>query len=62
MCQGLDPDKMACKGAPTIPAYVGVTEGEECQACGTAIAWDLVDHPFCGFQTCPHAKDHAERP
>lgn len=23
-----------------------------CDHCGTCVRWDMVDHPFWGFQTC----------
>lgn len=52
-----DPEKMACKGAPTITVHTGSGDMEECQACGDAVAWDLVDHPLFGFKSCAHAKD-----
>lgn len=50
MCQGLDESKMACKGAPTITEPGGTGDMEKCQACGDAVARDLVDHPFFGFR------------
>lgn len=50
MCEGCDPSKMACKGAPTVTIHTGTGDMEKCQACGTAIASDLVDHPFWGFK------------
>lgn len=45
----------ACDGGRTLTATRGGTDFAECVACGTAVRWDLVDHPFWGFQTtCGH--------
>jgi hypothetical protein len=42
-------DRMACLGAPTV--QVRTTEYmERCQACGTEVQYQLVDHPFWGFR------------
>ena len=57
MCTGLDPTKMACKGAPSHTVRTGAGDMEECQACGTRVAQDLIEHPFFGFRAgCDHAK------
>lgn len=41
--------RRACLGAPTIS--VRTTEYmERCQACGTEVQYQLVDHPFWGFR------------
>ena len=57
MCTCTDETKMACKGAPTFTVHTGTGDMEECQACGKAVAWDLVDHPFFGFQHCGLPKE-----
>jgi hypothetical protein len=42
-------NNMACLGAATIP--VRTTEYmERCRACGTEVQYQLVNHPFFGFQ------------
>jgi len=41
----------ACDGGRTID--VPGTAWRECLDCGTRVRWDLVDHPFFGFQHCP---------
>lgn len=47
----------ACKGASTVPDG----DMERCQACGDAVAHDLVNHPFWGFaSSCPHKQGKAE--
>lgn len=57
MCNGMDESKMACKGAPTITRHTGTGDMEECQACGEAVAHDLVDHAFFGFaSSCPRKR------
>lgn len=57
MCQGLDESKMACRGASTRTVHTGTGDMEECRACGSQIAHDLVSHPFLGFQAgCEHAS------
>lgn len=38
----------ACEGGETRTIH-GITDFEECVDCGTAVRWDLVDHPFVGF-------------
>jgi hypothetical protein len=46
----MDESKMACKGALTFTVHTGSGDMEQCRACGTAVAWDLVDHPLFGFK------------
>ena len=57
MCQEQDPSKMACRGAGTVTIRTGSGDMEECRACGTKVAWDLVEHPIFGFEAgCDHAR------
>lgn len=56
-CAGVDrSDEKACEGASTL------TDGdfEECLSCGTRIRWDLVNHPFWGFQNC-HTRRSSQK-
>lgn len=39
----------ACDGGRTLDADHDMLE---CVECGRRIRWDLVDHPFWGFQNC----------
>ncbi|WP_353641361.1 hypothetical protein [Mesorhizobium sp. WSM2239] len=48
----------ACKGGETRCGQTLTEHVEECQACGMAVACDLVDHPFFGFEAdCPKAEE-----
>lgn len=38
----------ACLGAETISTD---NDMEKCVYCGSCVAWDLVDHPFFGFES-----------
>lgn len=40
----------ACEGGDTIPHWHCQGEMHECQHCGTQVQWDMVDHPFWGFE------------
>lgn len=56
MCKEGDAAEMACKGAPARSVHPGTRGMEECRACGTRVAWDLVNHPLFGFKAgCGHA-------
>ncbi|NGO50490.1 hypothetical protein [Allomesorhizobium camelthorni] len=53
-----EPETRACKGGETRCVQTLMSHMEECQACGTAVACDLIDHPFFGFATnCPQAEE-----
>ncbi len=45
----------ACEDGRTLTYVDGSGEFAECVECGTRVRWDLVDHPFWGFQHC-HKK------
>jgi hypothetical protein len=52
-----EPETRACKGGETRCSQTLTGHVEECQACGTAVARDLVDHPFFGFEAgCPQVE------
>jgi len=58
--------KGACEGGDTIPTKMGMEDAEQCPRCGNMVRWDLVDHPFFGFNargSCGEApasrEDHA---
>jgi hypothetical protein len=40
----------ACEGGRVLEAPHDMAE---CAACGRCVRWDLRDHPFWGFHTCP---------
>lgn len=46
----MDENKMACKGADTMPCEMGIESAQECLYCGTKVRDDLVEHPFFGFK------------
>ena len=47
-------ERRACQGEATIEMRHGAETFEECAHCGAAVRWDMVDHPFFGFEnTCP---------
>lgn len=57
MSKGIESTKRACKGARTRTVFTGTGDMERCQACGTLVDWDLVDHPLFGFEAgCDHGK------
>ena len=57
----MNESKMACLGAPTVP--VRTTEHmERCQACGTEVQHQLVNHPFWGFQAGCDRQERDENP
>lgn len=43
-------ERKACEGADTIPHWHCQGEMHECVHCGYEVQWDLVDHPFFGFE------------
>jgi len=43
-------DEKACEGGRTITGWNA--DMEHCLHCDREVRWDLVDHPFFGFQTC----------
>lgn len=48
-------ERRACMGADTRQTREFMEHMEECRACGSAVRWDLVDHPFFGFKAaCNH--------
>lgn len=49
----------ACEGGRTIDADP-CGDFVECLACGRQIRWDMTDHPFWGFQTCPEKAQTAD--
>jgi hypothetical protein len=51
--------RMACAGAPTKSVRDGPDHMEECESCGTRVAWDLVDHAFFGFRAGCARRDAA---
>lgn len=53
---GEDVERMACKGAPTIPNHDRAEHMEECQSCGQQVRADLVDDPFFGFKSGCYSK------
>ena len=53
-----DEDTRACLGALTITEQNAMGDMERCQVCGAEVRWDLVDHPFFGFEaSCDMAVD-----
>jgi hypothetical protein len=40
----------ACKGGETLCVQTLTMHMEQCQACGTAVPCDLIDHPCFGFE------------
>jgi hypothetical protein len=54
-----DTDGRACMGAPTITEQHAMGDMVRCQVCGTAVRWDLVDHPFWGFEASCDLKEAA---
>jgi hypothetical protein len=52
----------ACEGGETRTLRNAMGDMEECIVCRTAVAWDLVDHPFFGFSAgCGLAREALER-
>ena len=47
----------ACEGASTRSVWKNM---EQCRKCGTSVRFDLVGHPFWGFQNCREKQAVAE--
>jgi hypothetical protein len=51
----------ACKGGETRCVQTLARHMEQCQACGIAVAGDLIDHPCFGFEGgCLQAEEELE--
>ncbi len=50
--------RKACDGAATLECG----DMAECIECGTAVRWDLRDHPFWGFQSCDQKTPDTPEP
>lgn len=46
----------ACEDGETRSVWHNM---EECTVCGTAVSWELVNHPFFGFQNCERKSAEA---
>lgn len=56
-------ETMACNGAETRSVHITGVWFEECTACRTRVASDLVEHPFFGFAAgCPRMTERGAVP